>query len=97
MKGWRVRVDREKEEGTGSQEKRGGWSRVPSQRICVGLNRGYQRHKLRRKRTDKLTRGAGSEIFILRNIYMPSESKSTVKEIQRKFGEAAADVHRYER
>ena len=41
---------------------------------------------------DKGTRGAPRENLSLRNIYMPPESKSTGKEIQRKFGEVAVDV-----
>ena len=39
----------------------------------------------------------GAKDFFLGNIYMPPESKSTVKEIQRKFGEVAADVQKYKR
>ena len=45
----------------------------------------------------KGTRLAGSEILFLANIYMPIESKSTVKEIHKTFGVIAVDVQKYKR
>ena len=39
----------------------------------------------------------GAKYVFLGNIYMLPESKSTVKEIQRKFGEVAVDVQKYKR
>ena len=36
----------------------------------------------------------GAKSFFIGNVYMPPESKSTVTEIQRKFGEVAVDVER---
>ena len=39
----------------------------------------------------------GAKDFFVRNIYMPPESKGTVKGIQRKFGEVAIDVQKYKR
>ena len=46
--------------------------------------------------------GERGAVFSLRkhniyNIYTPSESKSTAKEIQRKFGQVAVDVQKYKR
>ena len=41
---------------------------------------------------DKSTRSAGNEGLFVGNIYMPPESKSSVNDIQRRFGEIAADV-----
>ena len=40
----------------------------------------------------------GAKYFFSGDIYMPPESKSTVKgDIQRKFGEVAVDIHKYKR
>ena len=39
----------------------------------------------------------GEKYFFLRNMYVSPESKSTSKEVRRKFGEVAVDVHKYER
>ena len=39
----------------------------------------------------------GAKSFFIGNVYMPPESKSTVTEIQRKFGEVAVDVQKYKR
>ena len=39
----------------------------------------------------------GAKYCVLGNIYVPPESKSTVKEIQRKFGEVAVDAQKYKR
>ncbi|MEO9966262.1 MAG: hypothetical protein ABJF11_10765 [Reichenbachiella sp.] len=39
----------------------------------------------------------GAKYYFLGNIYMPPESKNTIKDIQRKFGEVAVDVQKYKR
>ena len=39
----------------------------------------------------------GAKHLFLGNIYMPPQSKSTVKEIQNKFGEIAVDAQKYKR
>ena len=46
---------------------------------------------------DKGTRREGTKDFFVGNIHMPPESKSRVNDIQRGFGEIAADVHTYKR
>ena len=39
----------------------------------------------------------GAKYFFVGNIYMPPESKSTVKETQKKFGEIAVDLQQHKR
>ena len=41
--------------------------------------------------------GRGERNISLENIYMPPESRNTVKEIQKKFGEIALDLLKYKR
>ena len=45
----------------------------------------------------KIPGGRGEKYNFLDNIYMPPESKSTVKDIRRKFGRVAVDVQKYKR
>ena len=39
----------------------------------------------------------GAKCYFLVNLYMPPESKNTITYLQRKFGEVAVDVQRYNR
>ena len=46
---------------------------------------------------EKGIRERGATVFFLGKIYMPPESKSTVKEVQKNFGEISVDLQKHKR
>ena len=82
-------MEREEEGATEQQEQGGGGSRVPTavkEYLCDIVVEVIEDNKFDESIRIKIPGGAGSEtLFCRKNIYMPPESKSTVKEIRRKF------------
>ena len=90
-------MDREKEEGTGQQEQgSGGVGFLVKEYLC-DIIEVIKDTKFDESMWTRVPGERGAKYVFLGNIYMLPESKSTVKEIQRKFGEVDVDVQKYKR